>query len=368
MNPGRIVKLYSELRRRNVTKALLLYLGTAWAVIGAFDILIPLLGASEDLMQTAIGAALVGLLITGLVSWFFELTENGWIRESNRNSELASEGKSWLQNRTVDYVIIGTLAAALALSLYNNAESSSVIERTRALADIENLLAQDRYVEAYAVVSELAGYGVDEAKIESLMASTTASVELCTEPTGATVYYRALSGDFEGNWTHLGTSPIKNIRIPKGIFELSFQKEGFVETRRIERNPGFLFRSRDIEEIGNPGFKPELMVSLQKDTNRALETVKIPGGSTFTTPYLAMGLATKSVDEFEISKFEVTNQQFTRFVDAGGYEIKDLWSTEFVKDGELISFEEAMRYFVDKTGRSRTIIVVLWKIQRRVRG
>ena len=58
------------------------------------------------------------------------------------------------------------------------------------------------------------------------------------------------------------------------------------------------------------------------------------------------------VYEFLIDKYEVTNEQFKKFVDAGGYTNKSFWYHPFYADGEEIPFETAIKLFVDRTGRS----------------
>src|SRR2546422_4895086 len=53
-----------------------------------------------------------------------------------------------------------------------------------------------------------------------------------------------------------------------------------------------------------------------------------------------------------MDRFEVTNREFKRFVDAGGYRRRDVWDYPFVKDGRVISWEEAMARMTDRTGRT----------------
>ena len=43
-----------------------------------------------------------------------------------------------------------------------------------------------------------------------------------------------------------------------------------------------------------------------------------------------------------IDQHEVTNDEYKRFVDAGGYEKREFWKQPFVKDGRTISWEEAV--------------------------
>jgi dienelactone hydrolase len=60
---------------------------------------------------------------------------------------------------------------------------------------------------------------------------------------------------------------------------------------------------------------------------------------------------TDEVPEFLIDRLEVTNRRFKAFVDAGGYREARYWKHEFRRDGRLLSFTEAVRAFVDGTGR-----------------
>lgn len=52
---------------------------------------------------------------------------------------------------------------------------------------------------------------------------------------------------------------------------------------------------------------------------------------------------------FFIDKYEVTNRQFKQFADAGGYRNKGYWKHKFIKVGHELTWEEAMKEFVDIT-------------------
>jgi len=56
--------------------------------------------------------------------------------------------------------------------------------------------------------------------------------------------------------------------------------------------------------------------------------------------------------DFLIDKYEVTNKQFKEFVDSGGYRDQKYWKHEFLKDGRVLTWEEALEEFVDQTGRT----------------
>ena len=58
-----------------------------------------------------------------------------------------------------------------------------------------------------------------------------------------------------------------------------------------------------------------------------------------------------NLSNFLLDKYEVTNLKFKVFVEAGGYQKPEYWKYKFVKDGNEISWEAAMKKFVDQTGR-----------------
>lgn len=51
--------------------------------------------------------------------------------------------------------------------------------------------------------------------------------------------------------------------------------------------------------------------------------------------------------QFQIDRNEVTNSQFKKFLDAGGYQKRQFWKQPFRTDSSTLSWEEAMREFID---------------------
>jgi len=54
---------------------------------------------------------------------------------------------------------------------------------------------------------------------------------------------------------------------------------------------------------------------------------------------------------FWLDRFEVTNEQFQKFVEAGGYHRPEFWKQPFIGNGKRLTFEEAMALFRDRSGR-----------------
>jgi dienelactone hydrolase len=54
---------------------------------------------------------------------------------------------------------------------------------------------------------------------------------------------------------------------------------------------------------------------------------------------------------YYIDRFEVTNRDYQKFVDSGGYKKKEYWTEKFIRDGHELSWDEAMAGFRDTTDR-----------------
>ena len=114
------------------------------------------------------------------------------------------------------------------------------------------------------------------------------------------------------------------------------------ETRSIAGTPEFL---SGIQSTPDP-------LVLDEEGSVPVDMVRIPGGRvsawiTGIDPFENM----VPITEFFMDKYEVTNERFLGFIDAGGYEKHQYWNHEFVADGQTLSWDEAMATFVDATGR-----------------
>ena len=117
-----IGKFIGELKRRNVPRAAILYIGSVWALAQGIAQLGPELGAPESATRWFLIAAAIGLPLWLVFSWRYEFTSQGIKLES----EVDDNG---LDARTVkrrtDLIIIGVLAIAVVLLL-----TDRVVERT----------------------------------------------------------------------------------------------------------------------------------------------------------------------------------------------------------------------------------------------
>jgi dienelactone hydrolase len=122
------------------------------------------------------------------------------------------------------------------------------------------------------------------------------------------------------------------VRLPTNYLRFRIEKEGF-EALDAAPEPALDKQGFSLEFTLVPqGAGPEGMV-------------RVPGGS------LATATGPVPFEEFWIDKHEVTNREFLRFVEAGGYEKPEYWKEALRKDGRALSFAEAMSELRDRTGR-----------------
>ncbi len=169
-------------------------------------------------------------------------------------------------------------------------------------------------------------------------------ISVHTNPPGADVYMKQYRAD-ERSWEYIGRSPIEHLKIPFGLLRWKASKPGFETLEAIS-----LARER-LKTLRLPERSTSLNLSLAMKGSVPVGMVRIPGGSvTPETPALEH-LPSVEVPDYWMDRFEVANEQFKQFVDAGGYQKPGYWKQPFVEDGRKLSWEEAMPKFRDKTGR-----------------
>ena len=76
----------------------------------------------------------------------------------------------------------------------------------------------------------------------------------------------------------------------------------------------------------------DITLKLHSQNQVPPEMVAVGGGSSGIT-YPLLGSPNVKLDDFLIDRHEVTNEEYQKFVDAGGYTKPEFWKQPFVKDG-----------------------------------
>jgi TolB-like protein len=130
------MRLFTELRRRNVLRAAAFYAASAWLLVQVATQVFPFFHISEWVVRWIIAAAAVGFPFWILFAWFYEWTPQGLQRESEVAAAPSPAARQ--QRKNVDRWIIAMLSLAVVLLLANQfidrrdqktADGASIIPR-----------------------------------------------------------------------------------------------------------------------------------------------------------------------------------------------------------------------------------------------
>ena len=202
-----------------------------------------------------------------------------------------------------------------------------------AKAEIARLVDGEEWGPASALLREARPILPEDPTLEKLWLKATGKASLETVPPGAEVSIRPYKGDPDA-WQSLGRTPLREVRLPRGVYVWRLSKEGFAES----------------SWIWGAGLKET--VRLEPVDSVPAGMVPVPGEAEirFRVPGLEL-LSDVSLDAFLIDRSEVTNEEYAKFVEAGGYRRSELWTEPFVRDGRTVPWDEAVASFLDTTGR-----------------
>ena len=109
-------KLIKELRRREVFRTAGLYVGVAWIVVEVCSVLFDAFEAPEWALQAVIIIAIIGLPVTVVLAWIFDITDHGIEVQAEATDTMVIP----FGGRRMDFVVIGVLTVALIFSVYLN--------------------------------------------------------------------------------------------------------------------------------------------------------------------------------------------------------------------------------------------------------
>lgn len=244
--------------------------------------------------------------------------------------------KAALRPRVVAATLLVTLllAGVFGYRSYVRASRARWAEKV-ALPKIEQLISTNRPFEALRLLREAEPYArlsPEMARAQEVLGTPPISIE--TTPPGAEIYVRDYNDtpdakDSSG-WVLIGASPLRTTQLPGlGHYRIRAVKNGYepVEWSIV----GVMDKAVNLP--------------LHPSDATPAGMVWVPAG--FSPP------PTQSVvpSAFWMDKYEVTNREFKKFVDSGGYQNREYWKEPFVQHGRTLSWEKAMARFRDATGR-----------------
>ena len=263
------------------------------------------------------------------------------IERPGRPEGAGARDRPWLHRRRLLRVGVPTALAAMALAWFavRSVRHRADVRWARevALPEIARLVGENdvwrNLVPPYRLAERAEAILGDDPALTALFRQSSRKIAVLTEPAGASVSMKEY-GDPDADWSLLGVTPLEGIRVPIGIFRWKIEKDGFetVEAAASTWNVG-----GDDDLIS--GY--DLVRTLDPEGSVPPGMVRVPATET----------RVGSLGDFFIGRYEVTNREYKAFVDAGGYGNRGYWKHLFVKDGRELTWEEARREFVDRTGQ-----------------
>ncbi len=182
--------------------------------------------------------------------------------------------------------------------------------RQTAIPEAARLLAQGKAFEAFDLAAEARTLVPNDPELAKLWPEVSAAPDLTTDPPGADVYLRQYNRP-EQPWRHAGKSPLRGMALPRSFVLVKSSKAGY-EPTFVAAATWF---SRIAVRLHSLGTTPEGMVYVPGTTGLGFNVVNLP--------------LAPPAEPYFIDRYEVTNKEFKRFVDAGGYQKKDFWKHPF---------------------------------------
>jgi eukaryotic-like serine/threonine-protein kinase len=199
-------------------------------------------------------------------------------------------------------------------------------------------LAGTRNAAAFDLATEAERYISGSRELTALWPTIARTITIESEPAGAEVSYKEYG--ISEDWRSAGHTPLQGIRLPLGWLQVRVTKNGFDPGEDVVGNhlgQGSVSSARFV--LAPAGTSPAGMV-------RAAQTM-----SPFSVYVLGLELPRVTLTPFWIDRQEVSNRDFKRFVDAGGYHRREFWQPAFTDGTRVLTWEQAQALFRDATGQ-----------------
>ena len=220
--------------------------------------------------------------------------------------------------------------AKTSIELKKSQEQAKQLQQAREIVapKIRELINDQQTVIAYQMIQALDPRIKADAVFEEIMNDLMLTTSFDKLPADTCIKIRD-AGSEKDQWMTLGRTPLTNIKLPRGPIRIRFEKTGYV--------------SRDLQ----------LKVPRAFDTSACgylVPNEALPAGMVWI--YNNEEKDELPLGEFWIDRFEVSNEDYQTFVDAGGYQDPSFWQgIHFEQKGETIPWQQAMKSFTDLTGK-----------------
>jgi len=203
--------------------------------------------------------------------------------------------------------------------------------REEAIPQIVQLRDSNKSLAAFLLLEQARKYLPADPQLKQIAEESTMLVSIDSTPAGATVAIQDYLSPNEP-WHSLGSTPLKDVRIPQGYFRWKVSAAG-------------------SEMVVAPETQDSMEFSLDAAKNAPSGMVYASGGAWRGYVGFIGWVGPYNLPPYYVDQYEVTNREYQKFVDSGGYENGQYWPEQFGKDGRTISRQEALALFRDTTDR-----------------
>ena len=213
--------------------------------------------------------------------------------------------------------------------------------REQGIPQLLALADRGQWDSAYALARRVEAANPRDSLFRALRPKFARRVNLHTNPAGAAVWRKEYAAP-DSAWVLLGKTPLDSV-----LLSLSGAGGLYLNANRLRIElPGY----RTLDLVGIP-FR-DSVITLDRDSALPPEMVRVAGGALDVFFPGFEHIKPIALHDYLMDRFEVTNGEFKRFVDSGGYRRRELWDYPFVMDGRVIPWQEAMTRMTDRTGRT----------------
>jgi eukaryotic-like serine/threonine-protein kinase len=213
--------------------------------------------------------------------------------------------------------------------------------REQGIPQLLALAERGQWDSAYTLARRVEAANPRDSLFRALRPKFARRVSIHTNPPGATVWRKEYTAS-DSAWMPLGKTPLDSV-----LLSLSSAGVLYLNANRLRIElPGY----RTLDLVGIPFH--DSVITLDRDSALPAEMVRIAGGPLNVFYPGFEHIKPILLGDYLMDRFEVTNREFKRFVDSGGYQRRELWDYPFVKDGRVIPWAEAMARMTDRTGRT----------------
>ena len=238
----------------------------------------------------------------------------------------------WKLRRMKAAVVLLVAAAAIAGGWTYRVARERHWAREDAMPQMQRLIDARKPLAALAVLNRAERDLPGDVRLQQSAGQNMQTVAITSKPPGALVEIQDYLTPGAG-WQSLGTTPLAAARIPKGYFRWRVSKAGVGQmevARATDANMAFSLAS----------------------AQRAPDGMVFAAGGSLTTYSAFLGwIGPYTLPPYYVDRYEVTNSDYQKFVDSGGYAKQEYWPGEFHQDGHILPWKEGMLQFRDATGR-----------------